>query len=156
MSNISAASKAIFTPVAAPYVPPIPRCLPWMEITDPATLNTLTIFSIHSPPVSPYVPVVTLAQVLSWNNAQIAAVNAIGGIGTWAVIGDFNADPTDGAFVAPPAGLPENGPGPTQQSGGILDYAITTAIAPLPALTFAESDEDVPSSADHYPQAFDY
>ena len=156
MSNIHPNNAGILAPVGAPYVPPIPRSLPWMEVTDPATGNIIRVFSIHSPPVSNFPPAVTLAQVLSWNNAQIAAVNGIAGIGTWAVVGDFNADPTVAGFVAPPAGIPRHGPGPTQQAGGILDYAITNAVAPGPALAFANAGPGVPAASDHYPQGFTY
>ena len=48
-------------------------------------------------------------------------------------------------------GVVVSGGQPTQQSGGILDYAVTNG-----PLVWVGQDEDVPSASDHYPQLFDW
>lgn len=145
LSNISPAAKGIQVAAAAPYAPAIPRNLPWMRILDPATGGTATFFSIHSPPVWDNV---TIGDVCSWTNAQVAAVQA-GVPGSWVIAGDFNADPQDPGFVGPPAGNVVRGPNATQQGGGILDYSITN----VAGYAFVEAGKLVGAS-DHYPQEF--
>jgi len=144
MTRLQVNNWGIMAPVLAPYNPANPRNLPWIEVVDPHNPGPgITVYSIHSPPV--WAPV-TLADVLSWNNAQIGAAAVAG---NWAVVGDFNADPVAPGFVNPPVGAVVHGNHATQQGGGLLDYAVTNA----PGFVFVEADELLGAS-DHYPQTF--
>lgn len=147
MTNLSIVNTGILTASAAPYNPPIPRYLPWIEVKNPDTETNIRIYSVHSPPT--YDPV-SIADVCYWNNAQIAVINTLG-IGNWAIVGDFNADPSNANFVAPPAGQIVRGTKPTQMNGGILDYSITN-VAPF---IYKDANELVGAS-DHYPQQFEW
>lgn len=144
MSRITVAAYGIRVPVAVPapgYQPGNPRNLPWMVVNEGG--NLISIHSYHGPSAG-------TANAASYNNPQIAAINGFGG--TWAVVGDFNADPTSGAFVAPPAGAVVRGNHATQQGGGLLDYSITNA-----GLGYTYSATGMLLGAsDHFPQDFTY
>jgi hypothetical protein len=144
MSRITVNALGIRVPVVVPlpgYQPGNPRHLPWMTVQEGG--NLITIYSYHAPSAG-------TANACSYNNPQIAAINGLGGF--WAVVGDFNADPTVGAFIAPPAGAVVRCGNATQQSGGLLDYSITNAGA---GYTFYLKGMLVGPS-DHYPQNFNY
>ncbi len=141
MSRITINAHGIRVPVAvAPpgYQPGNPRNLPWMTVNEGG--NVITIYSYHGPSAG-------TANACSYNNPQI---NGLGGV--WAVVGDFNADPTDRAFVAPPAGAVVHGNHATQQGGGLLDYSITNA---GPGYIFSAAGILLGAS-DHFPQNFTY
>ncbi len=157
MTNIGILNHGVLAPVVAPiYNPANPRHLPWIDVRD--TAGTVTrIYSIHAPPVShwPPPPPVTIGDVCDWVNAQIANVAAIAAAGAgapanWAIVGDFNADPTAAGFVAA-AIAPIHGPYATHQGGSILDYMNSNvagaAFVPPPI------DSTMPA-ADHYAQVF--
>ncbi|WP_337842046.1 endonuclease/exonuclease/phosphatase family protein [Rheinheimera sp.] len=140
MSRLTISAWGIHQPVVvAPpgYQPGNPRNLPWMTVNEGG--NLLRIYSYHAPSAG-------TANACSYTNPQIAAIN---GGGSWAVVGDFNADPTSGAFVAPPAGAVVRGNHATQQGGGLLDYAITNA----GGFAFVSSGQLLAAS-DHFPQNF--
>ncbi|AOK45545.1 hypothetical protein WT60_00760 [Burkholderia sp. MSMB617WGS] len=145
LSNIAPSARHILMPAAAGFNPNSPRAMPWCTVTDPQTRNAITIYSIHSPPVSRNV---TLANVCTWNNAQIGQISQRGG--TWACVGDFNAPPNAAGFVPPPQGAVVSSNRATQQGGGILDYAITNA----PGFTFFQAGTQLVGASDHYPQSF--
>lgn len=148
LSNIGVLNFGILNAAVVPgFVPANPRNLPWMTVRNPNTGINITIFSIHAPPVFGGT---TIAQVCNWNNAQINQINAGFG-GTWACVGDFNADPTVNGYIAPPFGAVVRGNQATQQGGGILDYAVTNA----PAFTYIQQTQRVGAS-DHYPQVFNW
>ncbi|MCC8395284.1 endonuclease/exonuclease/phosphatase family protein [Paraburkholderia sp. MMS20-SJTR3] len=145
LSNLGISATGIMAPaVSDDFAPNNPRSLPWLSVTHPDLGTSITIYSIHSPPVFGSV---TLTDTSAWNNAQIAQIAALGG--TWACVGDFNADPTAIDFDGPPSGRIRRGTRATQESGGILDYAITNAE------NFNYRQETrAPSGSDHYPQVF--
>ncbi len=147
MANVHVVDCNIMAAAAAPYIPPNPRNLPWMEVTNPDTGATIRIFSIHSPPVW---GAVTIANACAWSNAQVAAVDGAAAA-PWTIVGDFNADPTEAGFMAPPAGAVVRGARATQQSG-ILDYSITNIGV---GYTYNAAGELVGAS-DHYPQEFNW
>lgn len=144
LTNLPISAYGILTAAAVPgFVPNNVRDLPWVTVNDPGG-PAITVYSIHGPPVF---GATTIAQTCAWDNAQITQINAAGG--TWACIGDFNADPTQAGYVAPPAGAVVRGHRATQQGHGLLDYAVTNAAG------FAYSDhEHRHGSSDHYPQVF--
>ena len=144
MTRLTINAHGIRIPIAvAPpgYQPGNPRNLPWMTVNQGG--NIITIFSYHGPSAG-------TANACSYNNPQIAAINA-GVMGVWSVVGDFNADPTVAAFVAPPAGAEVHGGHATQQGGGLLDYSITNAFG----YNFVAAGMLLGAS-DHYPQDFSY
>jgi endonuclease/exonuclease/phosphatase family metal-dependent hydrolase len=146
LSNITVKAYGIMAPATpSGYTPTKPRSMPWMTVEDPRTQAPITIYSIHSPAVF---GAVTVRDTCEWNNAQIAQIAALGG--TWACVGDFNADPTALNFQGPPAGHIKRGTQATQQSGGILDYAITNDDDHF----VYQQQTTVVSSADHFPQVF--
>lgn len=144
MSRITVNARGIRNPVVAPfpgYNPGNPRCLPWMTVNQAG--NLITIYSYHAPSAG-------TANACSYTNPQIAAVNALGGV--WAVVGDFNADPFDGTFVAPGAGAVVRGNHATHQGGGLLDYSVTNAGG---GYVFSASG-NLLAASDHFPQNFTY
>ena len=144
MSRITINAQGIHEPVAvaAPgYQPRNPRNLPWMTVNNGG--NLITIYSYHGPSAG-------TANASNYNNSQITTINNLGGV--WAVVGDFNADPTDGVFVAPPAVAVVHGDRATQQGGGLLDYSITNAGA---GYIFSAAEQSLGAS-DHFPQNFTY
>lgn len=146
MSRITISASGIKAPVAVlppVYQPGNPRSLPWMTLNQAG--NFITIYSYHAPSAG-------TANASGYNNVQIGAINVLAAVGTWSVVGDFNADPTDGTFVLPPAGAVVRGNNPTQQGGKILDYSVTNAGA---AYTFVVSD-NLLGASDHFPQNFDF
>lgn len=142
LSNVGISAHGVFFTVPAPWNPPKPRSMPWITVRNGAA--DLTVLSIHSPPVW----FGTLPQVCGWNNTQIAAVDGLH-LGRWAMLGDFNADPTAGGFIPSPHGHLVRGPRATQQGGGLLDYAVTTG-----ALNYRVSTP-LAGPSDHYPQVFE-
>ncbi|WP_114815243.1 endonuclease/exonuclease/phosphatase family protein [Paraburkholderia kururiensis] len=148
LSNIGINNYGILPPAPVHgFAPANPRAMPWITVRDPWNGNVISVYSIHSPPVDGLTT--TLQQTCAWNNTQLAQINAIGG--TWACVGDFNADPTVPGFVAPPVGNIVRGNRATQQSGGILDYAVTNAFG------FAyQQQTQLAGASDHYPQVFTY
>jgi hypothetical protein len=108
----------------------------------------VAVFSIHGPPVF---GATTVAGVCAWDNAQIGQINVLAGGGGWVCLGDFNVDPTGLAppYVAPPAGNVVRGNHATQQGGGLLDYAVTTA----GTLAYVAQGQ-LAGASDHYPQTF--
>lgn len=139
MSRITVNAFGIFAAVPSPvYQPANPRNLPWMRVNQGG--NLLTIYSYHAPSAG-------TVNACAYNNVQIAAISGLGG--SWAVVGDFNADPTDAVFVNPPAGGVVRGNQETQQSKGLLDYSITNAAG----YAFLAAGMLVTGS-DHYPQDF--
>lgn len=144
MSRITVNAQGIHVPVAVlppGYQPGNPRNLPWMTVNEGG--NLITIYSYHAPSAG-------TANACSYNNPQIAAINGLGGVR--AVVGDFNADPTDGAFIVPPAGAVVRGNHATQQGGGLLDYSIAN---PGAGYTFSAVG-NLLAASDHYPQNFNY
>lgn len=144
MSRITVSASGILLPgavVPPGYQPGNPRSLPWMTVNLAG--NLITIYSYHGPCAG-------TANACSYNNPQVAAINALGG--AWAIVGDFNADPTVAAFVGPPAGAVTRGNNATQQGGGLLDYSITNLGA---AYAFSQA-ENLLGASDHYPQDFNY
>jgi hypothetical protein len=142
MSRITIAATGILVPVVVPppgFQPGNPRNLPWMTVNQGG--NLITVYSYHG-------PCVTTAITCSYNNPQVAAINALGG--AWTIVGDFNADPTVMTFAGPPAGAVICGNNATQQGGGLLDYSITNLGA---AYTFSQS-EPLLGASDHFPQDF--
>lgn len=150
LSNIGVLQYGIFDVFAIHgFTPANPRNLPWMTVRNPSTGTNITIFSIHSPPVS---RTTTMANVCNWNNAQIAQIDAIAGVGVnWACVGDFNADPTVNGYIVPAVGAIVRGNHATQQSGGILDYTVTNASA----FTYVQQTQ-LAGASDHYPQVFQW
>lgn len=147
LSNIGVLNFGIFDVVPVPgLVPANPRNLPWMTVRNLTTGINITIFSIHAPPVFGGT---TVVDVCNWNNAQIAQISALVGEGGWAVVGDFNANPMVGGYIAPAFGAVVRGNQATQQGGGILDYAVTNALA----FAYIQQTQLVGAS-DHYPQVF--
>lgn len=142
MSRVTINAHGIHAPVPVPphvYHPNNPRKMPWMTVNDGG--NLITILSYHGPSSG-------TANACAYNNPQVAAISAAGG--TWSVAGDFNSDPTNGAFVAPPAGAVVRGNHATQQGGGLLDYSITNA---GPGYAFSATG-NLLGASDHYPQNF--
>lgn len=130
------------------------RNLPYITLKDLNAGAAITVFTIHSPPVWNDPPV-TIQQTCNWNYAQIpnmaniAQGNPQGP--NWVCIGDFNADPTVNGFIQPPVGTAiVNNPNPTQQGGGILDYALTN----VANFNFVEGLGI--GGSDHYPQVFQW
>ena len=149
LSNIGVLNFGILDAVAVPgFAPANPRNLPWITVRNPTTGINITIFSIHGPPVFGGT---TIANVCDWDNAQIAQINARWGGVNWACVGDFNADPTVGGYIAPASGAVIHGNQATQQGGGILDYAVTNAAA----FAYIQQTQLVGAS-DHYPQVFQW
>ncbi|WP_199245929.1 endonuclease/exonuclease/phosphatase family protein [[Phormidium] sp. ETS-05] len=148
LSNISPLYYGILD--AAPvlgFVPPNVRNLPWMTVQNPNTGINITVFSIHAPPV--FAPT-TIANVCNWNNAQITQIADVTP-GYWACVGDFNADPTIAGYIPPPVGNVVRSNRATQQGEGILDYAVTNALA----FTYVPPTQVV-SASDHFPQVFQW
>ncbi len=147
LSNVGVVNHGILNSVAVPgFAPPNARSMPWMTINNVGA-GVIRIFSIHSPPVF---GATTIANTCAWNNAQLTQISAGGG--TWACIGDFNADPTAIGFVAPPVGNIVRGNHATQQGLGILDYAVTNAGA---GFTYVQQTQ-LAGASDHYPQVFNW
>ncbi|NET73628.1 MAG: hypothetical protein F6K62_22610, partial [Sphaerospermopsis sp. SIO1G2] len=118
LTNVGMTNFGILNAVVVPgFQPNNPRNLPWMTVRHPNTGINITIFSIHSPPVFDGT---TIVDVCNWNNAQITQINNGWGAGSWACVGDFNADPTVAGFLQPPVGVVVRGNQATQQGGGIL------------------------------------
>lgn len=143
MSRMTVAAHGILAPVAVPppgYQPGNPRNLPWMRVNQSG--NLITIYSYHAPAAG-------TANACSYNNPQIAVINGLGGV--WAVVGDFNADLTNNAFVFPPGGNVVRGTRATQQGGGLIDYSTTNAVGYI----FSEMGR-VLTGSDHFPQNFTY
>jgi endonuclease/exonuclease/phosphatase family metal-dependent hydrolase len=139
MSRITINAFGIYVPGfnVAGYQPGNPRNLPWMTLNEGG--NLITIYSYHAPSAG-------TANACSYTNNLI---NLLGAVGTWAIVGDFNADPTNNAFVLPPAGAVVRGNNATQQGGGLLDYSITNA----GMYAFANASNRLACS-DHFPQNF--
>lgn len=140
MSRITINAQGIYTPGinVGGYQPGNPRSLPWMTLNQGG--NLITIYTYHAPSAG-------TANACNYNNNLIGL---LGAPGTWAVVGDFNADPTDNAFVAPPAGAVVRGNHATQQGGGLLDYSITNAGG---GYAFADVG-NLLACSDHFPQNF--
>jgi len=149
ISNQPVVNFGILSAVAvAGVVPNNPRDMPWIEINHmAAATGVIRVLSIHGPPVY---GAMTIANVCAWDNAQ---VNQLAGVGfSWAFLGDFNADPTQVGYVAPPTvgANVVRGNHATQQSGGILDYAVTNA-----AFNYVQQTQ-LCGASDHYPQVFSF
>lgn len=139
-------NPGVLTPVAVPgFVPANLRSLPYCTVQDDNNAN-ITIYSVHSPPVFNNV---TIGQVCCWNNAQLNNIAALGG--SWACVGDFNADPNQNGYILPPVGTIIRGNKATQQNGGIIDYTITNV--PAPPYNY-QAQGELCGSSDHYPQVF--
>ena len=145
MSRITVSTWGIHWPLPVPppgYQPLHPRSLPWMRVNQNG--NLITIYSYHAPSLN-------TPAGCAYSNPQIAAIGgAVAGV--WAVVGDFNADPTQLGFQDPPAGAVVRGNNATQQNGGLLDYSITNAGANY---SFSAAGF-VLTGSDHFPQNFNY
>ncbi len=149
MTNVGIVDCGIMQGVNVPNVNPNnPRNLPWMTVRNPYGEENIQIYSIHSPPVWEQV---TTADVCLWNNAQVQAVENAAQPGvSWAIVGDFNADPTNDEFIQPPFGNVVRGNELTQQNGDILDYSITNVDN-----NYVYMDPvQLVGASDHYPQIF--
>jgi len=149
LSNIGVITCGILNAVnnVPAFVPANVRDLPWMTVRSQAAATNITVFSIHAPPV--FMPT-TIANVCTWNNAQIAQIAPQAGANLWACVGDFNADPNVVGYIQPPAGSNVvRGNNATQQNGNILDYAVTNA-APFQYV----QQTQLAGLSDHYPQVF--
>ncbi|MFN6340237.1 MAG: endonuclease/exonuclease/phosphatase family protein [Cyanobacteriota bacterium] len=144
MSRLPVHSQGILDPVdVSPlgFQPHNPRRLPWMEVNEGGV--SIAIYSYHAPSAN-------VSKVCSYTNMQIAALHRHPGVR--AVVGDFNADPTNEAFVAPPTGTVVRGEKATRQGGNLMDYSITT---PFVYYIFHRAGRLVGAS-EHYPQSFMY
>ncbi len=149
LSNIGYGGCGILAAGAMPgFVPNNVRNLPWMRVFNSTLGVDITIFSIHAPPVYDGT---TIANVCNWNNLQIAQIAALVVGGSWACVGDFNADPTAPGYIAPaPFYRVVHGLRATQQGGGILDYAMTNMAPPFVYI----NQTNLVGASDHYPQVF--
>ena len=149
-SNIHRENQGILPAVnVASFIPRNSRNLPWATVNIPSSnQNTsLTIYTIHAPPVFGNV---TVAHVRQWVTSQIAQITQREGNNRWILLGDFNLTPEQLGNV--PGVHVIHGNRATHQSGDILDYAVTNAqglITPAPP-------DNVPSASDHYPATFEW
>ena len=130
------------------FIPRNTRNLPWATVQIPSNNQhiSLTIYTIHAPPV--YGPV-TVDMVRQWVAAQISQITQREGNNRWILLGDFNLTPEQLGDL--PGLHVVRGERATHQSGQVLDYAVTNEgfIRPAP-------QDDVPGASDHYPAVFEW